>query len=397
MSGSLNELKMGNVRVLMIISLFYPQMSGAEKQCLELSKRLLKENIEVSLLTQKIGNYPEYQEIEGIRIYRKIKTINLGFLWGVSYILSTLYFLLKNRKRYDIIHCHSLYLHTFAAVVFKYLFCRDTIVISKISCTGNYGDFERIEKIFLSNFLLRVTRRIDRVIPVSKDGIEELLAHNFSLEKICLIPNGVDGKRFQPLDKNSAGQNITFIGRMDKQKGVEYLIDAFCQVAKDHPVAKLTLVGDGPIKRELEEQVGRCGLSEKVNFTGFVEDIREYYYHTDILVLPSLAEGMSNVLLEGMACALPIITTAIGGNVDLIDDNETGLLIPPKNAAALKEAIMTLLNNKVFCEKLGRNARKRVEEIYCLDKIIGKYKKLYHKLKSETTDYTDFTDCIQKN
>jgi glycosyltransferase involved in cell wall biosynthesis len=369
------------IKIIMISSDFYPHFSGAEKQCLLLSQRLIELGIKVLVLTKKIPHNPEYEEIDGVPVFRKIRTINLGSLWGIAYLLSTFWFLIRYRNQYDVIHCHQLGLDTVASILVKAILRKKVVV--KIACAGEYGDLFILKQLALSKLMLKVVKKADKFIAISNTIIDELKANNFPESKIIKIPNAVDCRYFQP-DKNQSHKAIlTFVGRLTKQKGIEYLIRAFYSLinsSSKYPDVLLFLLGKGDLEGQLRDEVKSLSLADRVYFIGHTEDVLKYYHDTSIFILPSLAEGMSNSLLEAMACGLPVIATRIGGNTDLITDGENGLLVSPGNSKELSIAITRLLEDKNLALRMGQQARKQIEATYSFEKVSIRYIKLYEEL-----------------
>jgi glycosyltransferase involved in cell wall biosynthesis len=231
-----------------------------------------------------------------------------------------------------------------------------------------------------------IIRRADGLI-VTNRRLKRIVS-KISLDKpILLKQNIVDTNVFNP-DKIittlkqtpiSSRPIIMYIGRLLRIKGLEYLLEAISHVRKTYPDILLILVGDGPQKAFLEKQVEQKKLWENVFFVGYQKNIAEWLSAADIFVLPSLAEGSSNVLLEAMSMGCPAITTRVGNAPDLIKHLENGLLVDPKNAKQIAENINLLLKNKVFANKIGVNARDTVIKNFSqfsVNDIIALYNKL---------------------
>jgi glycosyltransferase involved in cell wall biosynthesis len=205
-------------------------------------------------------------------------------------------------------------------------------------------------------------------------------------ENIEQISNGVDTDRF-PISTgrgNKKTKLITYIGRMDAFKGVEYLLDAFRQVIAGGADARLQLIGTGPDEDKLKRIAAHDALTDKVIFKGRRENVLHELSETDIFVLPSLSEGMSNVLLEAMSCALPVVVTGVGGALDMIRHGINGMLVPPGDPEALRDALVYLMSNESFSVSLGREARKTIEERYALSHTADCYRRLYGALTASS-------------
>jgi glycosyltransferase involved in cell wall biosynthesis len=203
------------------------------------------------------------------------------------------------------------------------------------------------------------------------------------------IYNGVDARKFSPglaqddLRKKfhieSEDIVIGAVGRLSPEKGLEYLISAIREVVNVYPRTKVLLVGDGDEKYRLflQEKMKDLELSSHIILAGFYEDVPQILRCLDIFTLPSLFEGFNRSLLEAMACALPVVATAVGGNVEIIQDGVNGLLVPPSNPGALAFAITELLKDKEKARKMGLEGKLLVGENFSIDINVRKTEKLY--------------------
>src|SRR5256886_4183628 len=137
------------------------------------------------------------------------------------------------------------------------------------------------------------------------------------------------------------------------------------------------MVVDSPYKRELEGYAVQLGLGERVVFAGFRLDVPEILAEVAVSVLPSLSEGLSNVLLESMAAGAPVVATRVGGNPEVVEDGETGLLVPPRDPAALAQAICRLLDSPELASRFGQAGRERVIKSFSLERMVQKTESLY--------------------
>jgi glycosyltransferase involved in cell wall biosynthesis len=211
-------------------------------------------------------------------------------------------------------------------------------------------------------------------------------------EKIKVIYNGVDTKIFSPRpannhirkDLNFADEDVVIgtVGRISSEKGLEFLISAMKDVVKVYPRTRVLIVGTGDMEyyRALKAKANGLSLSSNIIFTGFREDIPEILSCIDIYCLPSLTEGFNRTLLEAMACGLPIVTTSVGGNVEIVQDGLNGLLVPPRNPSALASAIIELLQNKTKAQKMGTEGRRVVEQNFNIQTNVNQIQELYFNL-----------------
>ena len=182
-------------------------------------------------------------------------------------------------------------------------------------------------------------------------------------EKLHIVHCGVEPERYDtPAEKT--GQNLLFVGRLAAVKGLPVLFDALAGLIKDQPDLRLTLIGDGPDRIMLEQQAKMLGGA--VQFVGYKSqsEVAEYLQTTDVLVLPSFAEGVPVVLMEAMAASVPVVTTRIAGVPELVKDGVSGLLVSPGDVGALQTAIGAVMNNSTKRKKMGNAGRKHVVAQY---------------------------------
>ncbi|MEW6170937.1 MAG: GT4 family glycosyltransferase PelF, partial [Candidatus Omnitrophota bacterium] len=226
------------------------------------------------------------------------------------------------------------------------------------------------------------------VIAVSK-VIARHMVEGFGVpyERIRIIPRGVNLKRFEfilPSNKKHHEVRIGIIGRLSPIKGYSYFLRAMAKVARIKPFVKIWIIGEAKkgkenYKDELTVLVRRLGLGHCVEFLGRRQDIPQLLNQLDISVLSSIVpEAFGRVILESQAAGVPVVATSVGGVVDIIDDNLTGLLVPARDVESLASRILCLIEDKNLCDNLAKNARKKLEENFTLeimaDKTIDVYK-----------------------
>jgi len=216
--------------------------------------------------------------------------------------------------------------------------------------------------------------------------------------KIRVIYNGVDTERFSPgptdnelrkkLNLDNENIVIATVGRLSREKGLEFLISALEDIVGKYPQAKVLIVGNGngngneEYLLSLQAQAEELGLSSNVVFAGFHEDIPEILRSVDVFCLPSLTEGFNRTLLEAMACGLPVVATSVGGNVELVQNSLPGLLVPPNNYSALASAIVDILKNRTKARKMGMEGRRIIEESFSIQTNARQIEALYEEIIS---------------
>ena len=383
--------------ILMVVGLFHPVRGGAEKVCQTLAGHFRARGISVTVLTQYRKGLPEHEVIDGIPVYRKMKG------WhplGLAYMLSVFSFLLRHRRRFDIIVCFGLFLFIPPAVLMKYLFRKKAVV--RLMCSGDFGDFAAIRPLKAGRLITAAAKRCDSIVCISREIEQELQAKRFSPGRLISIPNGVDVNRYAPSNNASraAERNICFVGRIEVQKGLEHLLRAIALVREGGGNATLTVVGEGGQRKTLEELARRLKLHDHVLFAGFRQDVLPFYRDALIFVLPSLAEGMSSSLLEAMSCGLPVIVTAVGGNREMVDPGsrvdgialsgyriaDCGILVNPEDSRGLAGALAKLLDDETLRDRLGERARKHICGRFSQEQIVEGYLALFSRLSSRVLE-----------
>lgn len=230
---------------------------------------------------------------------------------------------------------------------------------------------------------------MDRVVGVSENLTEYLRTKvNIDNKKLLTITNGVDTHRFIPLSleqrnalKVTLGLNrndkiLGTICRLDPIKNLDFLIRCFSSIAEAVPACKLLIVGDGPSEDSLRNYAKSLGVASKVMFMGRSSEVEKMLPVFDLYVCSSLSEGTSMTILEAMACGLPIVASAVGGNVKLID-HSNGLLFPLNDEKAFNQRVLSLLKDPERLKRMGACSRTRVETDFNLDRFVGRYEELY--------------------
>ncbi len=233
---------------------------------------------------------------------------------------------------------------------------------------------------------------VSRYVAVSED-LERYLRNRVGIaaDRIVQLYNGVDTERFHPVDKGAAIDGCPFgrpkhwlvgtVGRMDHVKDQSALARAFVLALRMRPGARdrmrLLMVGEGALRAESERILDDSGARDLAWFAGERDDIAGIMRGLDCFVLPSRGEGISNTILEAMACALPVVATRVGGNTELIEDGLTGRIVPAADPLALAQAILGYFANPMLARRQGRAARHRVERTFSLDRMVDSYHQFY--------------------
>jgi glycosyltransferase involved in cell wall biosynthesis len=388
------------MRVLMVISQFHPMIGGTEKQAQLLARKLVELGIQVRIVTGgwRFGTLRR-DRIEGIDVFRNFccwgmfGVKGLRTLGGGTYMGSLALYLLLHRQEYDLIHVHQALYPAFVSVLVGKQILRKPVIV-KTASSGITSDIKSLRKLPLGAFQLRyLVKRMDCLVTVSHEAGEEFIAVGYPQPQILYIPNGVS---IPPEAKSSCGRVIRILttARLSREKGIDVLLRAWAYVRTKDEVARLEIVGYGPLESDLKKLCNSLNVAESVHFKGMVHNPSGYLKEADLFVLPSRSEGMSNALLEAMSYGIPCIATCVGENSQLMGTNpeqlsvgrylvaENGLLVNPDDVRGLSEAIIRLIQDQRLREEIARKGRMKVERHFSIDAVAEKYIRLYdHLLK----------------
>ncbi|MCM8761517.1 MAG: glycosyltransferase, partial [Candidatus Omnitrophica bacterium] len=251
-------------------------------------------------------------------------------------------------------------------------------------------DVKKTRRVFARRFFLN---RCSRVIAVSK-CLRRWLIEDVKIEKskVLYIPNGCDMNEFHPGRENALRKSLGIgaedvvignVGTLCRIKDHNSLIKAFQGVAKRHPHTRLLIVGDGPLKKELEALISAGGISDRVIFTGRIKDTAPYYRVMDIFVLTSLSENMPNALIQAMATGIPVVATDVGDIRDITGPNIGAVIVRPKDVEAVEKGILYFLGCPDEAKRVGDALRRKAEASYDIEKISKEYEALYREAVAE--------------
>ena len=243
--------------------------------------------------------------------------------------------------------------------------------------------------------LLRVLSKMADVVTGVSDPVSCFLRDQVGIpsQKIMTIQNGIDISAYlgaTPIARSEWGWSHTdvvvgCVARLEPEKGVAILLEAFRLVLMRQPNAKLLIAGDGGERAHLKSAAGRLGLNGSVQFLGSRSDIPEVLATCDVIAVPSIQEGLPMALLEAMASGKAVVATGVGSIPDVIRDGGSGILVPPASAKSLAQALTGLVDNQSKRQEMGVEASKVVEERYSFNRMLQTYDSLYQTLVSGRT------------
>jgi glycosyltransferase involved in cell wall biosynthesis len=367
----------------MLVSTNDPSAGGAQRQALLLAERLQGHGVPVTVLTPRVAPAtPRVAPNGASGPTGNVEVVRLPMgrvLRGWVLLAGLLVWAALHRRRARVLHAHSVPLGIIGCAVG---WVTGTPVIVKIP---SWKSFDYLRGASLGRRLRRwiVNTQAYRIVAVSHELAEALVVEGLAPEKVVVLPNGVDLDGAEQAGSaralkaevvgDSAARVVLFVGRLVPEKAIDRLLDVWASVSKEPRV--LLLVGDGPLRRELEDAVAARGLGDSVRFVGHRHDARRFYGIADVFVLSSSTEGLSNSLLEAMAAGLPVVASDVGGNRDVVTPG-SGVLVDWRDVAACAGVLDTLLEDDDVRRDVGRAARERARA-FAMETIVTRYRELY--------------------
>jgi len=296
-------------------------------------------------------------------------------------------FRLLRKEKPDIIHTHGY----FASVIGRLAAKKAGIPTIITHVHSTYWEYKK-RHILIERYLSRCTHKIICCSEAVRNFVTD--HEKIKEEKTAVIYNGVDEERFSPVqDPPSARARLGIdrgspvvgtVSSLTPHKGQECLIQAAAKIRETHPSAKFLIVGDGPLRRSLEEQAQRLSLQSSLIFTGARRDIPELLSLIDIFALPSSSrEGLGIAIIEAMAMEKPTVASNIGGIPEAVLDGETGLLVRPGDSEALAKAIIELIDDPGRAKAMGKKGRDRFAQKFTGKRMLSSIEDLYLDLTSQ--------------
>ncbi len=258
------------------------------------------------------------------------------------------------------------------------LYCGPAAKFARVPCylhTQHHGKIPQMSR--RQEFLVGVMSRFThRFVCVSKDSAEQMIGQGVPIKKTLVLRNGIDVERFPFQGPELSGPAVC-VARLAPEKGLGVLLDAVAQVVRAQPGFRLEIAGDGPCRESLHQKMQDLKLADHVRFLGQVDDVPALLARARLFVLPSFSEGISLTVLEALARGLPVLTTAVGGNPEVIESGVNGLLVPPRDDSALAQSLLALGADDSLCHRLGEAGRRRVETHFDVRRMVARYENLY--------------------
>lgn len=371
------------VKLLKFVGLF--AIGGTERQVINLVRSIDSSRFDAHLACfNRCGQLSK--EIETLAI--PISEYRINCLYNYQTIRQQIRFAgFLKRNRIQVVHSYGFYSTVFAVPAAR--LARVPVVVASIRDMGELLTplQKRAQK--------AVCRLADSVLVNAEAVREWLLGQGYNESKIQVIRNGIaldsaerrdGGKRLRrELGLPPHTPVVAMLSRLNRMKGGAFFLEAAAAVASRFPEVRFLVVGDvgcgeKSYKEELEHQANRLGLGERVLFTGFRLDIPDILSELSVSVLPSLSEGLSNILLESLAAGVPVIATKVGGSPEVVEDGVNGLLVPPGDSHALTQAMCRLLERPELARHYGQAGKRRIAECFSIERMVRRTEQHYLNL-----------------
>lgn len=369
----------------MITREFPPKSGGIGYYVYNLSKKLLERGHQIAVITPISVSRTRREIVDGIDVFRVRLIPSYPFhIWIYGFFINSLFRSLESQL--TLVHLHSPMsppIRTSLPTI--------TTVHTSMKIDARYHEIldvhsmavKALSMIIYPPIELNLLRSSTKITAVSQSVADGLNEYGFDPHEVAVVGNGVDESIFSPPKSKTYRDNyVLFTGVLRPRKGLFDLIKCAECVCKVDPDVKFVICGRGPFLSILQEKIRQAKMQKRIMLLGYVrrKKLIQLYQNATVHVVPSHYEGLPTVLLEAMACGLPVVATDIGGINEVITTGENGFLVPPKSPEDMGNTILRLLDDRGLREKIGRAARETIEERYTWDKITDNILEVYEDL-----------------
>ncbi len=374
------------MKILMIAPQFIPLVGGYERACQRLAESLVGRGHHVTVAAERRDKkWKRSEMVNGVSINR----------WWCVYktkrhiitsVIGLILFLIKQGRCFDVWHIHQYGIHAAAVVVFSKIFGKP--VVLKLTSSSDAGLASALKASRFEKVLIALHLQVDAVVALTKEMQIEAEKIGFPKAKVHVIGNGVDSELFHPVTfdektklKIRLGIDkkiVLFVGRLSHEKNVEGLLNAWRSAkANLEDDWILVLIGDGPLRAEVELLAQKMGVDDATKFLGHVSSVDLWMRASEIYVSTSLYEGLSNSMLEAMAVGLPVVTTRVSGVSEIIEESFAGFAVSVGDMDGIAACITTLAKDGALSQKFGCFGREKVVRSCSLVAVSSLYEQMY--------------------
>jgi glycosyltransferase involved in cell wall biosynthesis len=356
------------------------RVGGAEVLAARLARRLRDRYRFVFACLDELGTLGEQLRQEGFRV--EVLGRRPGLDWRCAVRLADL----LRRERAALLHAHQ-YTPFFYALAARLLYRRPGVLFHEHG--RHFPDYPRRKRMLANRVLLG---RRDRVIGVGRAVRRALIANEgIPPRRVQVIYNGIDlagfanGQCDRAAVRKEMGVSpddlvLIQVARLDYLKDHATAVRTLARVARQRPDARLVLVGEGPEQGKIEEEIHGHRLEGHVRFLGLRKDVARLLPAADLFLLTSISEGIPLTVIEAMAAGLPVVSTAVGGVAEVVEDEATGFLAPSGDDAGLAAHVLCLADDPALRQRLGEAGRRRARAVFSEDQMQGRYDELYREM-----------------
>ena len=403
------------MRILMLTWEYPPRIVGGIARVVhDLSKRLIKDGHDVTVVTYKDGDLPDYENDKGVNVYRvenyMIRPNNfIDWILQLNFnMVSKVAEIINKEGKFDVIHAHDWLVATSAKTIKQAYGIPLVATIHATESGRNSGIHDETQR-YINDTEWLLTYEATEVIVNSnfmKGHIQGLFGIPF--DKINVIPNGINLTNFNGVERDYEFRRqyamdnekiILYVGRLVYEKGVQHLISAMPKILNGYHDAKLIIAGKGGMLDELKAQADRMGLSQKVYFTGYLnsKQVQKIYKCADVAVFPSTYEPFGIVALEGMLAGVPTVVSDVGGLNEIVDHGVNGMKSYAGNPNSIADSVLALLYDKQLASNVAKQAKIKVKENFNWTRIAQDTHYTYEKAICKTVAERQKEQITQEN
>ena len=362
------------MRVLFVIDQF--EIGGAERQLIELCKCLPRDEFDIYVYSVVAGGHLEDEFVQaGATIYPYTRSRKLDYV-AITQLTRLI-------REWDIDIVHSWLWYSNVVTYLATRLAKKVVWIASVHGIHlHFGRWhDRVERmVYRAADHITTISQFNRRILIDEKGVDN--------DKVTVLYNGIkvqsepkvaDSVSISGLPIKEGNFAIGCVANFGEEKGHSILIKAVAIVVEKMADVRVLLIGDGPLRSQIERDINALSLTQHVHLLGRRDDVLQILPRLDLAVLPSLLEGMPVAILEYMVAGLPVVATRVGGIPEAIEENETGILVAPDDPPQLAEAILSIAEDPVRRAEMGAAAYQRVCDLFTIDRSVTAYKSFYHR------------------